>query len=503
MGRAVKTLRRWLYLGHRWLGILTCLLFAIWFVSGVVMIYVGFPGLSEVERRAGLPALDWGAVRVTPTRALEVAGAERFPRDLRLVMLDAEPVYRITEWSGARRTVSAADGHPIAKVGEDEAVRVAGHDPRASHPRIADRVERDQWTVTARYDPLRPFHLVALNDAAGTNLYVSARTGEVALDTTRTERVWNWLGAIPHWIYLTPLRAQAELWRDVVLWVSGVSIAAAVSGFWIGILRVRPRRGYGHGRASPYRGWAAWHHWAGLVGGLTLITFIVSGWLSMNPNRWFGPRAPTPAMLERYAGATVPRLDLDLAQVRAATCPDAVEVRLGHLDGRSLAVTACRDGRAIPCCTADALSPERVAGAARHLMPEADAPTLALLSEEDAYWYAHHQPRRLPVLRVRFADPDATWFHIDPGTGEILNRMDRSARAYRWLFNGLHTLDFGALLRHRPVWDVLVWLLSAIGLVTSVSGVVIGWRRLGATRPRRRLARGEAASGGARPADAA
>jgi hypothetical protein len=32
-----KRLRRWLYLGHRWLGIVTCLLFATWFVSGVVM----------------------------------------------------------------------------------------------------------------------------------------------------------------------------------------------------------------------------------------------------------------------------------------------------------------------------------------------------------------------------------------------------------------------------------------------------------------------------------
>ena len=38
----IKRLKPWLYHGHRWLGILTCLLFATWFISGVVMMYVGF-----------------------------------------------------------------------------------------------------------------------------------------------------------------------------------------------------------------------------------------------------------------------------------------------------------------------------------------------------------------------------------------------------------------------------------------------------------------------------
>ena len=47
MAKPLKILKRWLYLGHRWLGIVTCLLFAIWFVSGVVMMYVGFPALRS------------------------------------------------------------------------------------------------------------------------------------------------------------------------------------------------------------------------------------------------------------------------------------------------------------------------------------------------------------------------------------------------------------------------------------------------------------------------
>ena len=84
----------------------------------------------------------------------------------------------------------------------------------------------------------------------------------------------------------------------------------------------------------------------------------------------------------------------------------------------------------------------------------------------------------MPVLRAGFDDEAQTWFHIDPRTGEILGRIDVSRRSYRWLFNALHSFDFQLLLAHRPAWDIVVWLLSLLGLTISVSGIVIGWRRL-------------------------
>ena len=40
---AWRVVRYWLYIGHRWLGIGACLLFVLWFVSGLVMSYVGYP----------------------------------------------------------------------------------------------------------------------------------------------------------------------------------------------------------------------------------------------------------------------------------------------------------------------------------------------------------------------------------------------------------------------------------------------------------------------------
>ncbi|MFE1597843.1 PepSY domain-containing protein [Methylobacterium sp. ID0610] len=463
-----KRLKRWLHLGHRWLGIATGLFFAVWFVSGLVMLFVGFPALTEAERRAALPPLALDAVRIGPQEALARAGATAFPAALALSMSGDEPVYRLVGPDGRRQVLSAVTGAPVAPLTAETALALARRHPAARSVADLGTVERDQWTVTARHDPARPFRLVALGDPAGTELYLSEATGEIALDTTRAERTWGWVGTVPHWIYFTPLRAEAALWRQVVLWLSGLCVVAALSGIILGFLRLR------RDRLTPYRGWRAWHHGAGVVGGLAVVTFIFSGWMSMNPNRWVGPRMPDAAALARYAGRTAPAFPLDRAAL-AGMPPGTVELRFGFLGGEPLVLAAGPEGLR-PCC-GTAVTPERILAAARDLVPEA-ALAVQHLDAPDAYWSDRHGAPRLPVLRLVFADEAATWIHVDPATGEILGRTDRGGRANRWLFAALHTLDVGPLLDHPAARRTVIIGLSLVGLVVSASGVVLGWRRL-------------------------
>src|ERR1700749_3732043 len=105
--------RRWIYIIHRWIGIATCLLFAMWFISGLVMMYVAFPRLTDGERLAALPAILWSKVQIATDSAIAIAGMELYPRDLRLSMMDDVPVYRVTGWKGAAVTISAVDGGVI------------------------------------------------------------------------------------------------------------------------------------------------------------------------------------------------------------------------------------------------------------------------------------------------------------------------------------------------------------------------------------------------------
>ncbi|NEU98623.1 PepSY domain-containing protein [Bradyrhizobium uaiense] len=481
--------RRWLYVVHRWIGIATCLLFAMWFISGLVMMYVAFPRLTDSERLTALPAILWNKVQVAPDSAMAIAGMEHYPRDLRLSMMDDTPVYRVTGWKGAAVTISAIDGRVIDRITPEQALAVAGHHPQAVQPHLLETVTRDQWSVTARFNPLRPLYLIGLGDADGTELYVSSRSGEIALDTTRRERVWSWLGSIPHWIYPTVLRKDGPLWRDVVLWISGVCLVVAVTGFWIGILRLRLTRRYADGAVSPYRGWMAWHHIAGLIGGVFVFTWMFSGWLSLNPGGAFSARGITREIAAGYSGHDTPDI---VAGLQSSPSISAVEARFVWIGGRRLMLLDDNSGHrnvADPATGVPVtLARDEIIAAAGRAMPGAAVISSRQLNKADAYWYTLHHARELPVLRVGFDDPAHTWLHVSPVTGDILDRSDDSRRSYRWLFNALHSLDFPLLLRIWAARDVVVWLLSAIGTIVSISGIVIGWRRL--RRPKvRSLAR--------------
>lgn len=475
---AWRVVRYWLYIGHRWLGIVACLFFVLWFVSGLVMSYVGYPQAQPARRYQGLQPLDWSQVQLDPDGLLSYLGPQRFPRELRLEMLLGEPVYRVIDWDGSRTTVSARSGVRFGGVEPEQAVTIAQAYAHA-HGHLQATVERDQWTVPERFETLRPLHRIAMDDAAATEVYVAARNGEVALSTTRTQRGWNWLGSVIHWTYFTPLRANAPLWRQVILWTSGPAIAIAVSGLWIGILQLRIQRRYSHGRLSPYHGWKSWHHWTGLAGGVFLLTWIFSGWLSVDPNGWLSGGSLSAEAQLRYAGKDRPGLAVDFEKLAHET---ARTVRFFHVDGTPIAAIVPADGaeKLLDARTGERVvfDEQRLVQAARRLMPDNQMIARERIEKYDSYWYAHHDHPPLPVLRVAFDDPQHTWFYIDPSTGLVLDLLDDGGRRNRWWFNALHRLDFRGLVGHRVLWHTTIWVLCLAGLTISASGTVIGWRRL-------------------------
>jgi hypothetical protein len=66
------------------------------------------------------------------------------------------------------------------------------------------------------------------------------------------------------------------------------------------------------------------------------------------------------------------------------------------------------------------------------------------------------------------------------------------SRLRRWLYQGFHSLDFPFLYFHRPLWDIVVIVLSIGGTVLSFTTMLPAWRRLkrhgralAASRPQR------------------
>ena len=130
---------------------------------------------------------------------------------------------------------------------------------------------------------------------------------------------------------------------------------------------------------------------------------------------------------------------------------------------------------------------EAVLAAARAAMPGVTVADAVWLDQYDAYYYDRSGARPLPVLRVRYDDPPQTWLYLDPYRGAIARKEEQLTRVNRWLYHGLHSLDFPFLYDRRPLWDIVVIALSLGGIVLSVTTMTQGWHRL--RRHGRRLTR--------------
>lgn len=494
--------KRWLFLLHRWLGIGVCLFFALWFVSGMVMMYVGYPQLTEAERLRHLPPLHADPALLSPAQALRAAGMDGPLKDLRLHAGSAGRASYLATPEGRRQTVAidASSGQVLAGTSEAQAMasaRAFAGGNTGLH--YLDTVDEDAFSHSRALDMHRPLHRVQLDDAQGTLLYISGRTAEVVRDATRSERCWNYLGAWLHWLYMFRGNALDPYWADLVNVLSLLGIAVATTGTVVGVIRWRFGRPYRGGRRTPYPDRAMrWHHVAGLLFALTTLAWIFSGLMSMNPWRLFDTGTPPLRMAQWQQGALRPAEgDATPQALIAAAGGPMRELRWLRTAGRTEVLAQSAAGRPL---VLDSTGAAPVVHRRDELLALAallvDAPVLRSewLTAHDLYWYeraehtmmgGHGKP--LPMLRVVFDDAAASWLHIDPHTGQVLGRMDRAQRIKRWLFAMLHSWDWLPLLQNRPLWDALLLVFSLGGLLLSATGVLIALRRLHRQRRHRAL----------------
>ena len=101
-----------------------------------------------------------------------------------------------------------------------------------------------------------------------------------------------------------------------------------------------------------------------------------------------------------------------------------------------------------------------------------------MLSGYDSYYHATERKPPLPVLRVKFADPDATWFYIDPHMSQVVGRFTRRERLQRWIYHGFHSLDFNFWYYNGAVWRTAMVALNAGGSMLGIIGLVLAINRV-------------------------
>jgi hypothetical protein len=314
--------------------------------------------------------------------------------------------------------------------------------------------------------------------------------------TTSSSQLCADLGAIPHWLYFTPLRKNGPLWSKIVIWCSGIATVAALMGLIVGISMYSPSK-----RVSvPYTGQKRLHMIFGLFFGIVACTWAFSGMLSMDPFPISNGANSGPGAVRGKAagGARIPgalrggRFQMasyaakSPREALAQVAPDfgVKELEFTSFAGQPvyLATAAAGHTRIIPVRgqpVAEFDQARILDVVTKAVQPVAVAES-GLLTQYDKYYLDKNHQRPLPVLYVQLKDETNSRYYIDPKTAKVVGSHTSTKQAWitRWLYHGLHSMNFPWLYNHRPAWDVAVLALMLGGTYLCVTSVIIGFQLL-------------------------
>ena len=509
MGKTMKTFKKLLIISHRYIGIPLSFMFVVWFVSAFFMIYTGgMPRITPDMQTDGAVALELEKVLISPAEAAEISGFP--PQGAILRTIIDRPVYELTYPGGASAYIYADTGEFLPYLDEHQAAQVASSFldiPLEQFSFVGELDEVDQWTLTEGRQ--LPFMKYTADDGLGTEVYVSPDTGRVVSYTTTSSRALAWLGTIPHWLYFSSLRLNQPLWYQIVVWLSYTGCALAFLGLCLGFTQFRKKvRPFSLKRSIPYHDLMRWHYILGVVFGLFTLTWVFSGLVSMEPWAWTSARglaideqvyqqgemnmAAFPPVntiaVETFEGQEIKALEFhwiqsqpwllanySVPQVAGTEKRDRLHQPYninGQSESRSMLINA------ITLEQSAGFDPELLVHQLDASIMDADATEFEVLDEYDDYYYSRQSQLPLPVLRIKFNDPAESWVYVDPHKSQLLSLIHKYSRVERWLYNGLHSLDFAFWYHKRPLWDIGVITLLLGGLAVSLIGLYIGLRRL-------------------------
>lgn len=472
---------------HRTLGQVLSVLFVLWFLSGFVMIYHNFPRITESERYHGLATCDTSAM-ATADSLLRLLPAGRL--SALALTTDGRGGVRLTYTSDGQTHTIGAQTTADGRVAYDEILHYATRLNPSPIVRVDTVRHLDRWlTYDRNLDDLPAYRF---HYADATELYVSSRTGEGLQHSTRADRFWAWVGAIPHWIYLFNLRHYTGLWRNVVIILSGVGALMCLFGLIVGVRMIvrqyRQRRRLG----SPYRKpLYRWHHVAGLFFGLFVFTFAFSGMMSLQKVPQWLIRTHAPELASAASDRSLPLAPADY--------PLDYRKLLEAHNGRVQKIEWCGFGRrpyyrvvvgdsalCIDAATPDvrplSLTESEVEGFVRDLLPDSRAQATLLRNYDDYYIHKRMQ-LPLPVYRLTVDDPDRSSFYVNPATAEV-RYFNANTRARKWTYQALHSFSVKWILDRPVLWHVLMFGSMVGGTIVSLTGLWFLVRRL--RRPRKR-----------------
>jgi hypothetical protein len=455
---------------HRLFGFFLSLLFFMWCASGFVMMYKEFPSISKQDYLKIRATINCDTSKLASMQNWEYKQLDSCS-ELRMYQLLNKTIINIVDAEGSIYCLDAHTGKIIAPIHQNQIdTLLATYFGNAMSVKKVEVIkELDQWIPRTKFLPHMPIYKVLLNDKEQTTCYISSKSGEIIQKLTFEDKVWAWLGPIPHWIYFKTLRINTDAWRYVVISLSSLGVLLALLGIILGINRTHIARKKNK-TLTPYKKkWFRWHHYLGFTFGLFIFTWILSGLLSMNPLKWASEDSLTEEEASIWKGGNYSVLNENnhykTTMSKLVRNQHSKEIKFTLYNAQPYLVSYNRDNNvkhiqmSNNSTVINAANIDTFESMISKLKPNTNIIASDVLNDYDDYYYNKHRNLPLPIYRFKSNDEQGTWYYVNPQTLSVVKKMQTDNKLERWLYNGLHSFDFPVLFFKRPLWDIVVAIL--------------------------------------------
>lgn len=473
---------------HRLLGFVLCLLFVIWCLSGFVMMYKGFPSVTIEDKMKIASFVDFDNLEY-PKNLEEFIDLDSIS-SLKIQAINSEPVFTIETNSETIFNISAdSSSKKITYSGIEAKEIIKNYYSNGVKFKEVELIsELDQWIPRTRFLSHMPIHRISIDNDERTVWYISSKTGEVLQKLSYSDKVWAWLGAIPHWIYFKDIRINTPLWRFIVITLSFIGVLLSILGIILGINRfriARKRKLF----LTPYKKkWFKWHHYLGFTFGIFTFTWILSGLMSMNPLKWSPEKNLTNEQKQLWEGENTLKKNFNEENFNSFMSlidpnDSILSINVNSFDGNIYLAINYNDAKRASFMLNQVPGKVEVNSdlffkKINQLFPKDSITNVQVLNEYDDYYYSRSNSLVLPVFKYELNDPTNTAIYIDPITHQVVKKIEQKGRIERWLYNGLHSFDFASLRDKRPLWDIIVIILLLGVTLLSITGAVLTYKKL-------------------------
>lgn len=451
----------------------------MWLISGLVITYHPFPNVGNEQKYANmdaievqdsLPSISEILSRIDSIEKVKKVSIEQFNGQTRFNIKTDKSLHRL----------AAHPSQELLPISENTILNIASKWSNGTIAQIDTLKERDIWIMYNRYIDELPIYKITYDDEAGNQLYISSRSGEVQQFTTFSERAWAYVGAIPHKLYFPFLRKHTKLWADVVTVLSLVCLVSILTGIYVGIEVYVKNYRKNRKLQSPYKKMSyKWHHIAGIVFCIFLITWSISGSVSIQKvPQWIAKtHNPIPHGIR---GKAIPYNKYTLDYRRVLDEYDEVkEIEFSMFQGKpTYNVVVGAEQIAIDASGTEVeklfLTENNIAKVVKYNHGDADF-SIQLITEYEDYYLPWKRDLSLPAYKVMVQDADQSLYYINPTNGEY-KYLNYNRKVRKWMFFGLHYFHIKWLVDRPVLWTITLWTLTLGCLVVSLTGVWLSGR---------------------------